>query len=51
MKKLSVTEIKSKFEAVMERVFRGQEIIVTRYGRPVARLIPPESKAQKPISK
>jgi len=42
--KLSVTQIKANFERLLKRVAKGQEIIVTRYGRPVARLIPPDSK-------
>jgi prevent-host-death family protein len=49
--KLSVTQIKANFERLLERVGKGQEIIVTRYGRPIARLIPPDSKPGKPQEK
>lgn len=33
-------EAKTQFSALLERVSRGEEIVITRHGRPVARLIP-----------
>jgi len=31
---------KTHFSALLERVARGEEIVITRHGRPVARLVP-----------
>ena len=36
---LNLTEAKAKFSEVVERASRGEEIIVTRMGHPVARII------------
>lgn len=33
-------EAKNKFGMLLDRVERGEEIIITRHGRPVARLVP-----------
>ena len=33
-------EAKTHFSALLERVARGEEIVITRHGRPVARLFP-----------
>lgn len=35
---LNLTEAKAKFSEVVDRVSRGEEIIVTRMGQPVARI-------------
>jgi prevent-host-death family protein len=37
---VGVFEAKTQFSALLERVSRGEEIVITRHGRPVARLIP-----------
>jgi prevent-host-death family protein len=33
-------EAKNTFGTLLDRVMRGEEIVITRHGRPVARLIP-----------
>jgi prevent-host-death family protein len=33
-------EAKNKFSALVERAERGEEIVITRRGRPVAKLVP-----------
>lgn len=33
-------EAKTHFSALLERVAQGEEIVITRHGRPVARLVP-----------
>lgn len=33
-------EAKNKFSALLDRVEQGEEIVITRHGRPVARLVP-----------
>jgi prevent-host-death family protein len=36
-------EAKNKLSALLDRVEQGEEIIITRHGRPVARLVPSDS--------
>jgi prevent-host-death family protein len=38
-------EAKNKLSALLERVERGEEITITRRGRPVARLVPVQRPA------
>jgi prevent-host-death family protein len=33
-------EAKNKLSALLDRVERGEEIVITRHGRPVAKLVP-----------
>jgi prevent-host-death family protein len=36
---IGALEAKNKFSWLLDRVEQGEEIIITRYGRPVARLV------------
>lgn len=40
MKSVSVVEAKSRFSALLAEVEAGEEIVVTRHGKVVARLVP-----------
>lgn len=40
-------EAKTKFASLLDRVERGEEVVITRRGRAVARLIPAESDLQR----
>jgi prevent-host-death family protein len=40
MHEFGAFEAKNKFSALLDRVERGEEIVITRHGQPVARLIP-----------
>lgn len=40
---VGVFEAKTKFSELLDRVEAGEEIIVTRHGKPVARITPPIS--------
>ena len=40
-------EAKNKFGMLLDRVERGEEIIITRHGRPVARLVPNATRIDK----
>jgi prevent-host-death family protein len=40
MKEIGAFEAKNTLGALLDRVERGEEIIITRHGRPVARLVP-----------
>lgn len=33
-------EAKTQFSALLERVARGEEVLITRHGKPIARLVP-----------
>jgi prevent-host-death family protein len=39
MSRLSIAQTKARLSEVVSRVERGEEIVVTRRGRPVARLV------------
>jgi prevent-host-death family protein len=37
--KISAFEAKTRFGELLDRVARGEEVVITRYDRPVARLV------------
>lgn len=47
---VSVTEARATFPALLERAAAGQEVIVTRNGKPLARILPvgPEPVGREP---
>jgi prevent-host-death family protein len=38
--KLTATEVKAKILALLDEVATGEEVEITKHGRPVARLVP-----------
>lgn len=44
----SITEVRAHLSAILRDVERGGEVLITRRGRPVARLLP-ASQPRKPI--
>lgn len=40
MNQVGAFEAKNTFGTLLDRVERGEEIVITRHGRPVARLVP-----------
>ncbi len=40
MKEISAVEAKNTLGSLLDRVEQGEEIVITRHGKPVARLIP-----------
>jgi prevent-host-death family protein len=38
--KIGAYEAKTHFPALLDRVARGEQFIITRHGRPIARLVP-----------
>ena len=40
MSEIGAFEAKNKLSALLDRVERGEEIVITRHGRPVAKLVP-----------
>jgi prevent-host-death family protein len=45
MKEISAVEAKVKFGALLDEIERGEEVIVTRNGKPVAKISPMERRA------
>ena len=41
-------EAKNKLGALLDRVEHGEEIVITRHGKPVARLVPNMARIDKP---
>ncbi len=40
---VGIFEAKRRLSELVERAGRGEEIVITRHGQPVARLLPPEA--------
>ena len=40
MAKITAFEAKTRFGELLERVSRGEEVVITRHDKPVARLVP-----------
>jgi len=45
MRTLTLAETKSHLSAVVDQVIAGEEIVITRRGRPVARIVPEHSQS------
>lgn len=48
MKKLSIREVRKKLAQLDELVSREGEVVVTRHGQPIARVLPLHSKRRMP---
>lgn len=46
---VNVHEAKTHLSRLLDRVERGDEVIIARAGRPVARLLPFETKSARPV--
>ncbi|MBS3909314.1 MAG: type II toxin-antitoxin system Phd/YefM family antitoxin [Actinobacteria bacterium] len=44
---VNIYEAKTKFSKLLSRVEGGEEIIIAKAGRPIARIVPLSSKAEK----
>ena len=44
MKHVGMFEAKTHLSSLVDEVERGREVVITRHGKPVARLVPPEQK-------
>ncbi|MDO8788118.1 MAG: type II toxin-antitoxin system prevent-host-death family antitoxin [Sulfuritalea sp.] len=45
MLSVGIHEAKARLSQLVERVAQGEEVLVTRYGKPVARLVAPEASS------
>jgi prevent-host-death family protein len=46
---VSTAEARAKFSALVKRAEAGEEIVITRRGKPVARIVPPLAQNDKPL--
>jgi prevent-host-death family protein len=44
MKEVGVFEAKNTLSALLSLVESGEEVVITRHGKPVARLVPPKGR-------
>jgi prevent-host-death family protein len=49
MQTIQASEAKAKFLSILDEVERGGSVIVTRHGKPVARIVPEPEVNQKQI--
>ena len=47
MRKIGVHEAQTRLPKILDHVARGESLTITRYGRPVARLVPTENEDHK----
>lgn len=50
MAQVSVAEAKAKFSALLERALGGEEVEITRRGKPIARLVASPPNTRPPIN-
>ncbi len=48
MTTVSVADAKARLSELLDRASQGEEVVITRHGKPVARLVPTE-RPRKPI--
>ena len=51
MKEVGAFEAKNTLSALLDQVERGEEIIITRHGREVARLVPPKGVVSREMAR
>jgi prevent-host-death family protein len=49
MKSVNIHEAKTHFSALLARVEAGEEVVIAKAGRPIARLVPAQSPAQREL--
>ena len=49
MKSVNIHEAKTHFSALLARVEAGEEVVIAKAGRPIARLVPAQSLAQREL--
>ena len=46
---VNLAKAKAQLSALLDKVEAGEEVVITRHGRPVAHVIPP-SRAKRPVA-
>ena len=50
MQTLAIAQAKNNFSAMLHFVEAGEEVVLTRHGKPVARIVPEPLEQQKDVS-
>ena len=50
MKHVQAATAKSRFSELLDEVERGETIVITRHGKPIASLVPQESEREREIA-
>ncbi|HET8798944.1 MAG TPA: type II toxin-antitoxin system prevent-host-death family antitoxin, partial [Thermoanaerobaculia bacterium] len=51
MAKVTAFEAKTRFGELLNRVAKGEEVVITRHGKPVARLVPEGARRADDVSR
>jgi prevent-host-death family protein len=51
MKQIQASDAKTRLPELLDAVERGETIVITRHGRPIARLIPERTRRQEEINR
>jgi prevent-host-death family protein len=51
MRKIPASEAKTHLPRLLDDVERGETLVITRHGRPIARIVPEASRRQEEIDK
>lgn len=51
MIKIGAFEAKTHLSSLLDKVSQGQEILITRHGKPIARLVPAQNASRAQIGK
>ena len=49
MRKIEASVAKTEFSAPLDEVERGETLVITRHGKPIARLVPEQNRRQQEI--
>lgn len=47
MSEINVRDARRQFKALLDRVAAGEEVVLLRRGKPVARMVPPEAETSE----
>jgi len=47
MKEVGTFEAKNQLSALLDLVAQGEDVLITRHGKPIARLVPPDGASGK----
>ncbi|MBI4875037.1 MAG: type II toxin-antitoxin system prevent-host-death family antitoxin [Acidobacteria bacterium] len=51
MREIQASEAKTHLPQLLDRVERGETVVITRHGRPIARIVPEADRRQEEIDK
>jgi len=51
MRKIQASDAKTHLPQILDQVERGETIVITRHGRPIARIVPEAHRRQEEIDK